>query len=214
MNEFRFTSSIKLTEITGRRAFTLRELLAGIRELDGSVIFHHTHHFVLSHQHLVPKPPNEFAVWAGEALRERELSERLLGINTVEFGTIRALRDRLKEVIEDHLRKNPRVNPAPPGMEFHFMRTRSFFLPTSFTATDLPSFRDALQKVSLNSVYHHMFEARLRLERGANDFSLWLEQNLGEKELADAISRLDPYSYTLTALRQAITEKVEARLRA
>jgi hypothetical protein len=213
MGEFRFCTSVKLVEITGRRAATLEELLDGIRQLDGSVIFHHTHHFVLRHQYLTPEPPNEFAVWAGEALQERDLAERLLAINTVEFTTIRALRERLAAVVEGYLRERPRVNPAPSGMEFHFLRARSFVLPTALAAADLPGFRDALARAGPASIYHHVFEARLRLERGTNDFSAWLEGGLGERDLAAAIARLDPYTHTLETLRQAMLDRVQERMR-
>lgn len=212
MSDFRFCTSVKLTEITGRRARTLGELLAGIREVDGSVIFHHTHQFVLEHHYLVPEPPNEFAHWVGTVLHERELAERLLSINTVEFRTIRALRDRIAAMIEEHLARRPETARAPDGMEFHFLRTRSFVLPTAFVAPDLPSFRDALGAVSLNAIYHHMFEAPLRLERGDNDFSAWLKNGLGETALAESIARLDPYTYTLSELRRAILDRVARRL--
>jgi hypothetical protein len=212
MGEFRFCTSVKLVEITGRRAATLEELLSGIRESDGAVIFHHTHHFVLQHQYLVPEPPNQFAHWAGEALQEHDLAERLLAVNTVEFRSIRSLQDRLAETIEEHLKRKGQPRRAPPGMEFHFLRARNFTFPTPHAASDLRGFREALARVSLNSVYHHMFEARLRLERAANDFSSWLDQDQGEAVLAGAIARLDPYTYTLEDLRQAILQRVDVRL--
>lgn len=212
MPEFRFSTSAKLVEVAGRRATTLAELLNGIRELDGSVIFHHTHHFALRRLHLVPQPPNEFAWWVDDALRERELAERLLAVDMNEFESIRALRERLIGIMEERLQSGSPPNPAPEGMAFHFLRTRSFVLPTPFVAGDLRSFRDALERVSLNSIYHHMFEVKLRLGRGANDFSYWMDTSIGEHELAAAIARLDPYAYTLTALREAILTRVGERL--
>jgi hypothetical protein len=213
MVDFNFSTSVKLVEITGRRAATLPELLAGIRDVDGSVIYHHTHHFVLQHHYLLPQPPNEFAVWVGDALQEGELAERLLAINTIEYHTIRDLRERLAAVIEDYLSEDRRINIAPEGREFHFMRARTFILPTPHVARNLAEFREALSRISLNSVYHHMFEARLRLERGINDFSAWLDWGLGERELAASIARLDPYTFTLEDLRRAILERVAARMK-
>lgn len=213
MGEFRFYTSAKLVEITGRRAATLEELLAGIRELDGSVIFHHTHHFVLRHQYLTPEPPNDFAQWVEEALQEHDLAERLQNVNTVEFASIRALRERLTAVIEEHLKKQTPPRRAPEAMGFHFMRVRSIVFPTPHVAADLVSFRNALSRVGLNSIYHHMFEARVRLERGANDFSAWLERDLGERILADVIARLDPYTYTLESLRLMILDRIDERLK-
>jgi hypothetical protein len=64
----------------------------------------------------------------------------------------------------------------------------------------------------MDSLYFHIFEAKLRLQRGANDFSLWLEDCLGEKELAEQITRLDPYNYTMENLREIIIQLCEKKL--
>jgi dCMP deaminase len=68
----------------------------------------------------------------------------------------------------------------------------------------LEEFVAELKKVTVDSIYYHMFEAKLRLEKGENDFSLWLDTAVGEKELARKISRLDPYTYTMESLREKI----------
>jgi len=57
-----------------------------------------------------------------------------------------------------------------------------------------------------------MFDARLRLERGDNDFSSWLEKGLGETGVAAAIRRLDPYTLTTDGLRRAIIALVDRRV--
>ncbi len=53
-----------------------------------------------------------------------------------------------------------------------------------------------------------MFEARLRLERGENDFSNWFE-GVGREDLAAEVARLDPYTMTLEGLRKILIQKVE-----
>jgi hypothetical protein len=87
------------------------------------------------------------------------------------------------------------------------MSCRTFILPTAYEAHSLGEFREILQKVSIDSIYFHVFEARLRLEKGDNDFSDWFE-DLGETKLARDISRLDPYTITLEGLREMIVQKV------
>ena len=37
-----------------------------------------------------------------------------------------------------------------------------------------------MSKVTISSLYFHIFASRLRLERPTNDFSMWLEEVLGE----------------------------------
>jgi len=54
------------------------------------------------------------------------------------------------------------------------MASRTFVLPTSFVAHDLAQFREMLGAISLESLYYHIFDARLRLGREENDFSRWL----------------------------------------
>ncbi len=210
--EFIFCSSLKLTESAGREAKNLEELLAGIREVDGSVIFNHTHHFILQHQYWVPEPPSDFAYWATDVLQERTLGERLASISTVEFSSIRELREQIIHVIENHLQQTKHSRSAPEGMEFQFIRANSIVFPTGHVVKDLQEFYEAIQKVSLNSIYHHVFEAKLRLEKDTNDFSEWIENSLGEKKLAFEIERLDPYFYTIVHLRDSIVKLIKRRL--
>ena len=72
------------------------------------------------------------------------------------------------------LRRNA-TSDAPRGEEFHFLASRIFVLPTPFVVSSLGEFREALERVTINSIYYHMFDARLRLARGDNDFSRWLD---------------------------------------
>jgi hypothetical protein len=209
---FDFQSRLNLTLLTGKSARDLAELLERLRTAPGAVIYHHTHHFLVEHQHFSPEPPNDFAYWATEALQEDLLGEELASIDILRFRTIRELREALCAKVEAFIERTGRLRVAPPGEEFHFMESVSFVLPTGLRVTSLREFRDALALVSLSSISHHMFDARLRLERGDNDFSRWFETQLGERELAAALSRLDPYTHTEEGLRRRMIELVDRRL--
>ena len=74
-------------------------------------------------------------------------------------------------------------------------------------------FADCLRKVSIHSIAHHVFEARLRNARRSTDFSLWLDEQAGERALADAIDRMDPYTQTLEGFRFAILKRIAERLK-
>lgn len=212
--EFRFFTRLNLTELTGLRAQTLTQLVDLIREVPGSSIYHHTHRFLQMHEYLSPEPPNDFAYWVTEALGEDELGELLASIDTIRFNTIRSLRDRIVEVIDGYIRSNPyaRLRFADENEAFYFLKSLSFVLPTKYAASDLAGFAECLEKVTTDSIYFHIFEARLRLEKGTNDFSNWFESSLGEKGLAEQIAKLDPYTYTMEDLRQAISRIVRRRL--
>lgn len=209
---FRFCTRLTLRESTGLRAVTLAQLAHYLKVLPGSVIFHHTHHYLQQHQSLTPEPPNDFAYWVSEVLGDRGLGERLASVDTVQFASIRALRDRLVATIEAHLGAHPwlRLRVAPPEEAFHFVKAVSIVLPTPYRAATLAAFAEALQAVTMDSLYYHIFEARLRLERG-NDFARWFT-GLGEPALAAAVATLDPYTHTMEDLRRTILTLVHRRL--
>jgi small-conductance mechanosensitive channel len=209
---FRFSTRLHLRELTGLSASNLSQLVSRLNEVPESVVYYHTHSFVEEYQFLTPEPTNDFALWVEDALGYDILAERLASIDTFEFPTIGALRQRIIGVIQDFLSQTSNEREAPPGDEFHFIKSISVVLPTPYTAHDIQEFVGILRRISIDSLFFHIFEARLRLQRGTNDFSLWLEDCLGEKELADQIALLDPYNYTMEGLRQIIVQLCEKRL--
>lgn len=207
---FEFYTRLNLKELTGKRASDLRELVKVIKEVPGSVIFHHTHLFLQQHQYLCPEPPNDFAYWVRETLQEVELAERLSSIDTCQFPSIRSLREEIVKTVEGHLaRKKEPLRRVREGREFQFIRTMSFVLPTPYIAHNLKEFVEILGKISIHSIYFHFFESRLKLEKGTNDFSAWMDKALGEEELASEIAGLDPYTYTMEGLREKLIEIIK-----
>lgn len=211
--QFVFYSRLHLIELTGVRASNIPELLEHIRNTSGSSIYHHTHHFVQQHQYLSPEPPNDFAYWVTNVLKDDRLGEQLASIDIMAFPSIRAIREALIKTIENGLKHNPRLKnlSAPEGWEFNFLKSVSFIFSTKHAANNLQGFADCLRLVSISSIYFHMFEARLRLERSTNDFSNWLADSLDEKQLAVKIAKLDPYSLTGEGLRTAVLDLVDKR---
>jgi hypothetical protein len=210
---FEFETRLNLTLLTGLRARDLAELLENLRTVPSAVIYFHTHHFLVQHQFLSPEPPNDFAYWVSNILLEERLGEELAAIDMLRFQKLHDLRAQLCKVIENFMERSPEVRAAPPGMEFHFRRSVSFVLKAGPVAHNLREFRDALNNISLSSISFHMFDARLRLERGDNDFSSWIEKSLGEKQLASSLRTLDPYTHTEDGLRHAMIALVDKALR-
>jgi hypothetical protein len=176
------------------------------------VVFHHTHHFLVQHQHLNPEPPNDFAYWVTDVLQESWLGERLAAIDTVQFSNLSDLRARIVGVIESHLAQTRQLRVAPVGEAFHFMDAVSFTLPTRHRARTLAELAEQLKVVGSGSIAFHLFEARLRVEADDNDFSRWLDDELEERELAEAFRRLDPYTHTSEGLRQRLVGLITRRL--
>ena len=195
-------------------ASNLSELLNLIKEVPDSSIYHHTHRFLQQHQYISPEPPNDFAYWVTDIIGDEKLGEKLASIDTIQFITIHDLRGKIITVMEEHIKTHPKSAQrfAMENAAFYFMKSISFILPTQYVAGNLKEFAQILKKVTLDSIYFHIFEARLRLGKKANDFSLWIESSVGDKGLADKILKMDPYTYTLEDLRKTIVKLVEERV--
>ena len=147
--QFDFYTILHLFQLTGRKAENLEQLLGGIKDLPGSVIYHHTHLYLQQHLYLSPEPPNDFAYWVTGMLQEPTLGEKLESIDTCQFNTIRSLREKIISTIKEYLKeqKGKSLREVPEGQEFHFIRTISFILSAGYQAWDLLEFIEILNKI-------------------------------------------------------------------
>ncbi|MBI3004871.1 MAG: hypothetical protein HYY49_05580 [Ignavibacteriales bacterium] len=208
MNEFFFNTKLDQTVLLGTKAQSVRELLEGIKTSPESSIYYHTHHYLQQHHFLSPEPPNDFAYWIQEVLNEPHLGEMMYSVDVVQFKSLEDLRNRFIEILDRHDGAEGKQRTAPEGQEFYFMASRTFVLRTPYVASDLKQFAEILRRISINSLYYHIFDAKLRLEKGENDFSRWF-RDLGKSALADEVVRLDPYTHTLEGLRARILQLVQ-----
>lgn len=207
-SEFVFYTSLGLIEATGHKARNIDELLGVIKIVDSSSIFYHTHRYFREHHFIRGEYSSDFAQWAMDSLHESELGEKLAAIDIHRFSDIETLRNTIIESIEEGISNGTRVIDAPKGMEFYFCKSISLIMPTNYRAKTLDEFVQALNKVSINSLYFHLFEARLRLGKNTNDFSNWIDDGLGNPDLARKIEKLDPYLHTLEELRDEIIKLI------
>lgn len=212
---FRFYTRLSLPELTGLRASTLQQLARLTKDMPDSCIYNHTHRFLKQHQRLSPKSPNDFSYWVGNTLGEKKLGGRLANIKIMEFSSVDSLRRKIAATISQYLRERPlsRLRYSGDSEAFYFIKSVSFIFPTNYIAHDLKEFAEALRGVAVDSLYFHVFDARLRLGQAANDFSNWIRNSIADEELANDISKLDPYTYTLEELRAMIIQLVERRLK-
>lgn len=208
MDAFRFFTKHDQVLLLGLRANGIDELLAGIHSAPDSSIYFHTHRFLQQHRSFSPEPPNDFAYWVTRILGDETLGELLWSVDTIRFNDVRQLREALVSILNRYLAAKSRRTDCEAGEEFHFMACRTFVLPTPYSARDLKTFADVLSKISVNSLYFHVFDAKMRLKSGENDFSRWFK-HLGKSALAREAKRLDPYSFTLDGLRQRLVSLVK-----
>ena len=204
MNEpFHFYTSLHLPFMIGLRARNALELLEGIKSVPASSIYYHTHRFLLEHHYLLPEPSNDFAYWTSKILGLVRVGERLASIDIISFNAIEKLRAEIVSILGNEVPRLRKMPECPDGEEFHFMLSKTVILPTPIVAGTLDEFLEAVGHISISSLYFHFFEARLRLHGDQNDFTLWLN-SIGETDLAEQLSKLDPYTMTLEELRHRI----------
>jgi hypothetical protein len=206
---FHFHTSAHLLRIGRERASTLAELLDALRTCSDDSIFQHTFRTLHEHHFIRQGYSNDFAHWASALCQEPGLAERLANIDVREFLSLADLRQCVFEVVERHVRLNPRSADHVAHEPFYFCFSEIVLLPTQFLAHNLREFAGGLARVSVHAIHHHFIEARLRLHLTSNDFSVWLQQELGLSEAAHSVNRIDIYTSTLEDVRRQIVRIVE-----
>jgi uncharacterized protein DUF5752 len=209
---FYFNSASHLLRIGREKATNLQELLDALKTCPDASIFQHTFQTLEEHHFIKEGFSNDFSHWAFASCNEVELAERLAALDVREFTSIPALRDRLVQIIETYLQKNPRAGTRAAMEPFYLMAADLVVVPTPYVARNLEEFADGLRKVSIHSIYYHFIDARLRLKLNTNDFSIWLEQELDLPALADRLNRIDIYTSTLEGVRRTILLNIEAEI--
>jgi hypothetical protein len=209
---FYFNSAEHLLRIERQRAANLTQLLNGMKECSEDAIFQHTFRTLQEHHFIREGYSNDFAHWAFFACNENELAERLAAVDVREYVSLGALRCRLVEVLEEFLASRPEVAKRAAIEPFYFCSSSTVVLPTSVAARNLQEFVDALETINIHCLYYHFIEARLRLKLSSNDFSMWLEHEVGLGRAAELVNRIDIYTSTLQGVRNRILRIVESAL--
>lgn len=208
MSEFIFKTESHLIKLFGIKARNIEELYEGIQIVPLSSIYYHTHRFLKQHHFLSPEPPNDFAYWIKNSLNIKDLSEAVASIDTVRFKSLKDLKNEILSVISDYLKRVRSIHNCEKGDEFHFMSCQTFVYSTGKKANNIKEFCEILKTIDINSIYFHVFEARMRLKSDENDFQAWLASN-GAEEAAKKFANLDPYNMTLENLRKHMLKILE-----
>jgi hypothetical protein len=203
---FEFKSAAHLLFIERERASNLAELLEALRSCPEGSIFQHTFRTLEEHHFLKEGFSNDFAHWAYTELSMVGLGERLASLDVREFTSLSALRSRLIQMVEDFLAQNPTARDQRAESPFYFCSSNIVILPVDLKAHTLTEFIDALKQVSVHSVHYHFIEARLRRKLDTNDFSIWLERDLGLSRTAALLNRIDIYTSTLDGVKRKILQ--------
>jgi hypothetical protein len=208
---FEFKQCVSIIKSTGKKAKTLRELRDLISLVSDDSISHHTYQYFLKEH--IHEYTNDYAHWAAESLEERALSEHLSNIDPYDFKKIDDLKFELLKVIDEYIKNFPEPREAMPGDEFYFNETITLTFPVGIKVQNLAEFLLAIKYLDDGSIYYHFYEARVRLGRGVDDFSAWIEDVLRKKELAEKIRAIDPFMHGINGIREHIVEVVDAEVR-
>jgi len=211
LGPFEFKECISLVKSTGKKAKTLRELRELIALVSDESISNHAYQYYLRRQ--IIEYNNDFAHWAGENLEERALSEYFSNVDPFSFKDVADLRQALLKVIDDYLERFPEPREVMPGNEFYFNEAIILVFPAQLRASNLAEFSIAIKYIDAPSVYYHFYEGKMRLRSGIDDFSRWIEDGLGRKELAAKIRGIDPLMHTLDGVREHVTLMVEEEVK-
>ena len=206
---FKFYTRLTLPQLTGIYALNLKELLDGIKKADDSIIYYHTHHYLIQHRYIVPDAPNDFAHWVINTLGERLLGEEISSIDMFSYNTMGDYKQELIRRLTVFISKDSKTRRVEINERFNFMKAVTFVMSTGKEAYTLREFHDILKNITIFSVYYHFFESHFRLSSGFDDFSVWIRDELQLPDLAGKIANLDPYSITMDKLKELIINYTE-----
>ncbi|MEE8401635.1 MAG: DUF5752 family protein [Candidatus Hydrothermarchaeaceae archaeon] len=212
-SEFVFHRGFYLVELVGKKAGSLKEFLKYIKTIDEQSVFQHMYHTLLQHHFVIPEYYNDFAHWLGKELHEDVLAERFAYVGLSEYGDINSVRQKLVEILEERMKqKSSGKVSVPDDRAFHFVKSNVVVMPTKYRAKNIDEFLGCLDKIDGSTLFYHFFSSRLKYskkkEKYVDDFSRWFNR-IGHSEIADKISSVCLYGYTLEGIRKEIRKIIK-----
>ena len=209
MSDFTFYKARYQSELTGKSARDISELISAMKDVDESSIFHHVYHALLDYHFLPLEYPNDFAYWIADVLHEPALAERLADPDLREIHDLDALRTRIIAIIEDYLATHDVSGRAGVGQEFHFIKSVSVIFPTRHVASNIGEALEILKVIDLDSIFYYFIASRMLGGEHYKAFSRWISEN-NSHELMEKLDTLYPYGFANTnAMRIEIIKIIE-----
>ncbi len=195
---------------TGQKAANLAQLASALHNVEDQVIYHHVYRCFLKHTFQQSRFPNDFAIWAAQALNDFVLAEKLANLDPYgECGRLDEVRAYLTDAVDSHLASKIYVPVAKPGFDFFFERSVLQVSDTGLVARSIPELAENLREVQVSSLYYHFFDGRRRLGSNIDDFRHWLNDSPEHADLVRRIDELDFFLMDLEDLRMRLIEVLE-----
>ncbi len=193
---------------TGERAQNLKELRDRLRDVDAANIYYHFWGTLLRPVFDDPRYNNDFAIWVFDALHNQALAERLGVLDPADYHDMEELREELLDIVDEELDRSEVLPWTSHDSQFRFMRSQIVVFDTGHTVIDPCRLAEAVESMSVGSVFYHFVDARRRTPNGVDDFRAWLMGLPGDHTAArERLAQVDPFFRSLVELR---TELVAA----
>jgi hypothetical protein len=203
-----------ITRIDNERATNLGQLRDGLVRCSDASIFYHTFQSLGRHHFLTEGFSNDFAQWVLAALNLPGLAEQLGGLDIRNYVDLHDLRRDALLIVDEFHRVHPGEGRSPAFEPFYFLSSVEVVVPLGLEAWTLGEFRYWLERCSHASFHFHFLASRLRLRLRSNDFSVWLEEELGLDRLARLTERLDICTDTLEGGKARLLALIDRELAA
>jgi uncharacterized protein DUF5752 len=198
---FQFHTAAYLTRIENQKASNLAELGRSLEDSSDASIFYHTYQSLSRYHFLTEGFSNDFAQWVLAACNRPQLAEEMASLDIRDYVALADLRADLLRLVKDFCQVHPKESEQAAFEPFYFCEAIEIPIPLGLEVRTLAEFHDALRELSHASLYYHFVASRLRLHLRSNDFSVWLEKELGLRAIAERANRIDIYTHTFEGIR-------------
>jgi hypothetical protein len=191
---------------SGRVCSNLRELQDALRMVPDAVLEHHMLRCPLEDHFELNEFPNDLARWCWSGLGDHVLAESLGLVDPYRCASIAELRAALVNLIDDRLWGLERIPWCRPGLELYLVESRVVTYDTGERILTRAALTEAIERITLSSLYYHVHEARRRTGGHSDDFSQWLENYGADAGTVARLRGVDFYFLNLSQLRREFLE--------
>jgi len=190
---------------TGKHALNTKELFTQLLSIDEDSIYYHFWGKLLRTSFSTPEFNNDFAQWISEQIHDKSLAERLSVLEPQDYQSLDELRQEILDVIQSSLEQNTVLLYTNAQEPFYFLKLGMIVFNTSKIINEPKEFVNFIDNLSYGSLYFHFVDARRRTQNHRDDFSNWIALFEGYNELTDMIVNVDPFFFSLSKLKEKIS---------
>lgn len=202
-NPFFFKSEFWIVSYTGIKVDTLSDFIHALKEIEPASIFYHFYTNIFNYHYLPTFYPNSFSYWLYKN-NYMLLAEKIAAIDPTDYYDIELLRKEIISILEKNYDEKIKRKLVP----FYFRSAIREVIKTGYVANNFEEFIEGIKVSSINSLFYHLVTSKIEKKSPINDYSKWLIE-IGEKEKAEKIEKLDIYSGTLYKIKVKILSILE-----